>query len=118
MQKEKPIIGAGGAYVIVALIIAFTVLGVNIGEDFIIPVVVVGGALAAYLARTEVGRALAHRIRFGRQGQPEELPAEVYAELDELRARVMELEERVDFAERLVAQPREAQKLASGNVEG
>jgi hypothetical protein len=32
-----------------------------------------------------------------------DVPSEVYAELDELRARVLELEERQDFAERLLA---------------
>jgi hypothetical protein len=35
---------------------------------------------------------------------PPELPAEILGELDELRLRVGELEERVDFSERLLAQ--------------
>jgi hypothetical protein len=115
MQKEKPVVGLGGALIITALIAAFTILGVEIGEDFVIPVIIVGGALAGYLSRTEVGKAVAHRIRHGKQSLAGEVPEQVYGELDELRARVVELEERVDFAERLVAQPREMQKLESGD---
>ena len=65
--------------------------------------------LAAYLSKNEVGRALAHRIRHG----PEALETpEVFGELDDLRNRVLELEERLDFAERLLAQPKEPERAA------
>jgi hypothetical protein len=50
-----------------------------------------------------LGQAIAARI----QGEvPADLavPEEVYAELDELRTRMLELEERQDFAERLLAE--------------
>jgi hypothetical protein len=104
----------GRLLIIIAVIAAITTLGVAIGEDFIIPLIVVGGALAAYLSKTEVGRALAHRIRHG----PEAVDApEVYGELDDLRNRVLELEERLDFAERLLAQPKDAERVI-GRVEG
>jgi hypothetical protein len=45
----------------------------------------------------------------GGEGKPglSEVPPELYAELDELRARVGELEERVDFSERLLAAAKE-----------
>jgi hypothetical protein len=92
--------------IIVALIAAFTILGVTVGEDFVIPMVIVSGALAAYLSKTDVGRALAHRLRHG--PEPIEASHEMYGELDDLRNRVGELEERLDFAERLLAQPRDA----------
>jgi Tfp pilus assembly protein PilO len=44
------------------------------------------------------------------QEQPEDVQARL-AELDDLRQRVVELEERVDFAERLLAKQREAEPL-------
>ena len=108
MHAQKTERSIGSLIIIVALIGAVTTLGVVIGEDFIIPTVVVCGALAAYLAKTEVGRALAHRIRHG----PEALePPVVYGELDELRGRVLELEERLDFAERMLATPKDAERV-------
>ena len=113
MNAQRPDHPLGRYIIIVAIIAAVTTLGVAIGEDFIIPTVVVGGALAAYLARTEVGKALAHRIRHG----PEAVEApEVYGELDDLRNRVLELEERLDFAERMLAQPKEAERVV-GRIE-
>ena len=51
-----------------------------------------------------VGRAIAERIR--RTGPPD-IDGEVYQELDDLRAEVAELHERMDFAERLLADKRE-----------
>jgi F0F1-type ATP synthase membrane subunit b/b' len=58
-----------------------------------------------------VARALADRIR-GRAGADGD-PA-VLAEVDQLRARLAEVEERLDFAERLLAQAREADQLPGG----
>jgi hypothetical protein len=59
----------------------------------------------ALLMRGPVGQALGRRI-----GGPNpndaahlEVPPEVYAELDELRARMLEMEERQDFSERMLA---------------
>jgi len=99
----------GRTLIIVAMIAAVTALGIAIGEDFIVPLIIVGGALAAYLSKNEVGRALAHRIRHG----PEALETpEVFGELDDLRNRVLELDERLDFAERLLAQPKEPERAA------
>ena len=61
-----------------------------------------------------VGRALADRIRHGTHpsGPPETDPA-LLMELEQLRADVTELQERVDFTERLLAQKQPA-KLAPG----
>lgn len=108
MKVQRPDHPLGRSIVIIAIIAAITILGVSIGEDFIIPTVIVGCALAAYLAKTDVGKALAQRIRHG----PEALETpEVYGELDDLRNRVLELEERLDFAERMLAQPKEAERV-------
>ncbi|MES2124088.1 MAG: hypothetical protein V4503_05310 [Gemmatimonadota bacterium] len=60
---------------------------------------------AAWALRGPLGKAIADRIA-GRN-LPEEIvaqvPEEVYAELDDVRTRLQELEERVDFSERLIA---------------
>lgn len=60
---------------------------------------------AMVIMRGPLGQAVAARISGAavEQGQALEAPPEVYAELDELRARILELEERQDFAERLLA---------------
>lgn len=64
--------------------------------------VVAGGAI---VLRGPLGKALATRIsgELPEATGPVELPEELYAELDELRTRVAELEERQDFSERLLA---------------
>ncbi len=62
--------------------------------------------VAAFLImRGPIGRAIGERITGHADGIPAALdvPDEVYAELDELRARMLEMEERQDFAERLLA---------------
>ena len=59
---------------------------------------------AVFILRGPVGHAIGRRIEGGDDVKVE-LPPEVYAELDELRERVAELEERQDFAERLLTQP-------------
>lgn len=81
-----------------------------------------GGGTAVALGFSPVGRAFADRIR-GRHGTPE--VDEVRAELTEqrealaedlqhVRQEVAELAERLDFAERLLAQSRDAQRLGPG----
>ena len=58
-------------------------------------------------------RAFADRIS-ARNGAPApgSVPSASAAALDDLQRRVAELEERVDFAERLLAKQREAERLA------
>jgi len=103
------------ALIIIALIAAVTTLGVVIGEDFIVPTVITIAALTGYLANKDLGKALAYRLRHG--PEPIEANQEVYGELDDLRNRVLELEERLDFAERLLAKPKDEHRVA-GSVEG
>lgn len=69
------------------------------------------------ILRGPVGRALARRID-GTAGQSEGIsPAEAdelrhrVAELEQQQVRLLELEERLDFAERVLAQPRDAAQL-------
>lgn len=71
-----------------------------------------GGGTLFLLAISPVGKALADRIRHGTQplGSGGTEP-EVLTELEQLRADLGELQERVDFTERLLAQ-----KQASGQL--
>ncbi|MEP6687430.1 MAG: hypothetical protein ABJC36_03715 [Gemmatimonadales bacterium] len=71
-------------------------------------------ALAIGLAKIltgPIGVALAGQIR-GRRGTTED-PAHL-AEMEDLRGRLAEVEERLDFAERLLAQARETDQLHGG----
>jgi hypothetical protein len=79
-----------------------------------------GGGTLFLLAISPVGKALAERIR--RQGgaalsedvraELEQFRAELAGEVEELRTEVSELSERMDFAERLLAKQRPAERLA------
>lgn len=71
-----------------------------------------GGGTLFLLAISPVGKALADRIRHGTQpaGAGGTEP-EVLNELEQLRADVGELQERMDFAERLLAKQPETGRL-------
>ena len=71
-----------------------------------------GGGTLFFLSLSPVGNALAERIR-GHGPQPAPDP-ELLAEVDALRADVAELHERMDFAERLLAQRPEPGKIGAG----
>jgi hypothetical protein len=68
-----------------------------------------GGGTLFLLSISPVGKALAERIRGGRPTPDPDLLAEV----DALRADVAELHERMDFAERLLAQRQEPGKIGA-----
>ncbi len=91
-------------------------------EGVLAIVLIFGGGTAAALAFSPIGRALADRIR-GKTPLAEgsELRAElaehketVAEDLEAVRREIAELAERMDFAERLLAQNREAQRLGPG----
>jgi hypothetical protein len=58
-----------------------------------------------------VGEALGDRLRHGRRTRSD---ASVLAEVEVLRERLDEVEERLDFAERLLATGREAEQVPGG----
>jgi hypothetical protein len=58
--------------------------------------------------------AIGHRIRGGRDSAPDH---RVAVEVDELRTRLAEVEERLDFAERLLAQPQQPARLGAPSEE-
>ena len=80
--------------------------------EFLAPVALFISIAAVVILRGPIGRALADRLA-GRAGVGSGAgPDTTTAELDELRQRVAELEERLDFAERLLARQREAERVA------
>jgi hypothetical protein len=78
------------------------------GQDLVIAVVLTIGLVK--VLRGPFGTAIAERIR----GSAGAAPSELVAEVDQLRGRLAEVEERLDFAERLLAQAREADQLLGG----
>lgn len=72
-------------------------------EGIIAIVLIFGGGTLFLLSISPIGKAIAERIRHGKGGTVGPDP-EVLGELDRLRNDVTELQERVDFAERLLAQ--------------
>ncbi len=78
----------------------------------LIPITMFIAMGAGHALRGPLGKALADRIA-GRAGRGE-ADERMHAELDELRQRVAELEERQDFAERVLQQQRASQRLEPG----
>ncbi len=58
-----------------------------------------------------IGAAIGERIRGRRDGPPDHRLA---AEVDELRTRLAEVEERLDFTERLLARGAQADQISGG----
>ena len=92
-------------------------------EDIVAIVFGTVGLTLVGLGFTPIGRALAERIR-GKTAIPgaEEIRAELAEqreaqaeELQQVRQEVADLAERLDFAERLLAQQRDPQRLARGS---
>lgn len=89
-------VGLAGLGLFGALAAAAATLG-----PIAVPIWAMALAMVAILVRSPLGKAFADRI--ADRGAMVELPPELYAELEELRARMVELEERQDFAERVLA---------------
>jgi hypothetical protein len=81
-------------------------------EGVLFIIIVFGGGMVVLLSKTEIGRAIAERIR-GETHTAGTDPA-LIEEVDRLRTEVAELHERMDFAERLLASKREAGQLGDG----
>jgi hypothetical protein len=75
-----------------------------------IPIWFAAMGAGAYALRGPVGQAIARALEGRTPEPPLEVPPELYAELDELRARVGELEERVDFSERLLTKAKDEER--------
>jgi hypothetical protein len=82
-------------------------------EDILALLLIFGGGTLVAISFSPVGRAFAERIRGGHQANEPD-PA-VLEELDRIRTELGELQERVDFTERLLAKAREQEKIGGGN---
>jgi hypothetical protein len=80
-------------------------------EDILALIFIFGGGTAVLLSFSPVGRAFAARIR--KDVPPAEPDPELRTEVDLLRQDVAELQERVDFAERMLAQRPDPARLPS-----
>jgi hypothetical protein len=81
-------------------------------EDILAIILIFGGGTAIAISFSPIGRAIAERIR-GHGAIAETDPA-LIADVDDMRAQLSELQERVDFAERLLAKDREPRALEPG----
>lgn len=77
-------------------------------EAILAIVLIFGGGTAVLLSHSPIGRAIAARLR-GEQPLPPGPDPAVLAELDQLRLELIDVQERLDFAERLLAQHRPGQ---------
>jgi hypothetical protein len=93
--------------VVVAVAVSFAVVASRLGEGFAIPVGIVGSIAFAVVLRGPVGHALARRL----SGDTATASEEVLQHLDDVRARMGELEERLDFTERVLAQTQDSIRL-------
>lgn len=91
----------------VVLIVFFGNLG-DLGIGFALPVMILLIVAATVVLRGPLGRAIARRLESGPTGGTDPMLVD---EVVELRGRMLELEERLDFAERLLAQTREMQRI-------
>ena len=83
--------------------------------DILAIILIFGGGTAIAISFSPIGKAIAERIR-GHAALAETDPA-LLAEMDDMRAQLSELQERVDFSERLLAKDRDPRALEPG-VEG
>lgn len=108
MSTPMKVLMFGGIFTTIALIKATEVLGAAA-----LPIwgLVLAGLF--FLFRGPFGETMLHAIAQGEHGEAGTDPA-VLQELDDLRAQVSELQERMDFTERLLAREREARPLSAG----
>jgi hypothetical protein len=77
-----------------------------VNNDVIVILAIVLAVMAVKLFRGPLGNALADRLRGSAPPDPG-----VLEELEQMKTRLAEVEERLDFAERLLAQSEQAERL-------
>ncbi len=94
-------------------------------EDILAIVFLFGGGAVFLFAISPIGRAIADRIRRtapelseGEVGQLRESQLAIAEELDALRQELGDVQERLDFAERLLLRHRDAEALPPGPAGG
>lgn len=88
------------------------------GPEILVPFFIFGGGALVAISFSPIGKAFARRLGGGKDEAAESAAlAEVDAlreELQALRGEVGDVQERLDFAERLLAQARDQGKLTAG----
>ena len=82
----------------------------DLGAGVVIAIIVFALGMARIL-RGPVGVAIGDRLRHGQRTRAD---ATLLAEVDDLKVRLADVEERLDFAERLLATGREVDQLPGG----
>jgi hypothetical protein len=82
---------------------------VDLGPGVAIPLIILALGLLR-LGKGQVGAALAERLR----GRRADSDPELLVEIDQLKTRLAEVEERLDFAERLLARKETNDQLPGG----
>jgi hypothetical protein len=78
-------------------------------EDILAIIFIFGGGTTVLLSFSPLGKALAERLRHGKQPlAPIDPDPALYDELDRMRMELNEIHERLDFAERLLTDGRTA----------
>jgi hypothetical protein len=85
-------------------------------EDILVPFIVFGSGTLVFLAFSPVGKAIAERIR-GHRAMIQETDPNLLAEIDQLRQELSDVQERLDFTERLLASQRDPAKLGAAPEE-
>jgi hypothetical protein len=83
-------------------------------EGILAIIFIFGGGTCFLLSISPVGKAIAERIRA--KGAVPTADPELLAEVDALRQEVSELQERVDFTERLLARQQERVQVTKGET--
>lgn len=99
-----------GTIITLAAIAGFVAMTMELREDFAIPALIAIGAVSFAVFRGPIGKAMARRLEHG-PAVPE-VSVETQGELEDLRARMFELEERLDFTERMLSKAREPERLS------
>ena len=102
----------------IAVVVGFSVVANRLGIAFAIPVGIALAVAAAVILTGPLGKAIARLIEQAAPAhQDPEAMEDLKRRIDQLereQARMAELEERVDFAERLLVQHRDPEQLRKG----
>lgn len=84
-------------------------------EDILAIIFLFGGGTLVLLSFSPFGKAIAERIRHGKQPlAAPEIDGALYEEVDQIRAELSEIHERLDFTERLLANDKAARPGSEG----
>lgn len=72
-------------------------------DDILAIIFIFGGGTLVLLSFSPLGKALADRVRHGKQPRGPLIDDALYDEVERLRGDMTEMQERLDFAERMIA---------------